>query len=71
MNLALDDSVIVEVSDLQRVDLHAGEVLIVRTEHRYSAWVLERLRSELQHAFPHNRVLLLEGDLSLAVVKPE
>ena len=58
----------ITLSDLQRVKLEPGDVLVLRVNGRLSAVMAEQLRAQVTACFPGHRALVLEQDAALAVV---
>ncbi len=59
----------IQISDLERVTLKPGDVLVIRTQESLGRAQVERLRSEWRKLFPDNETaILVGGDVELFVV---
>ena len=64
------DDIEIKISDLSRLELAPGDVLIYRHPLRISQDSVAAIRSNLSKAFPGHRIGILDDGGELAVVRP-
>jgi hypothetical protein len=66
----MTDEIEIKISDLSRVELAPGDVVIYRHPLRISEAAAAAIRNNLSKAFPGHRIGILEDGAELAVVRP-
>lgn len=59
----------IEIDELKRVSLNPGEVILVRSQSRLSAFQKDDIRGTLKKAFPDNEIVIVDGNLDLSIVE--
>lgn len=60
----------IKLSDLSRIDLQPGDVLVYRHPKRIDRASAERIRAEIKKAFPGRRCCVIDEGAELAVLRP-
>lgn len=56
------------LSDVQRLELRPGDVLVFKTPHRLSEAAIDQLGLEMERLFPGRKCIVLEAGLDVAVL---
>ena len=57
------------VATIARLDVRAGDVIVVEAPGFISAECVERIRNGLLDVFPHNRIVVLGDGLAMKVLR--
>lgn len=60
-----------EITDLQRIRLGAGEVLFVRIPHSFPGESVGEMRELFASLFPNNEVVIATDDIDIRAITPE
>ena len=60
----------IAVSDLARIDLQPGDLLLFRHEKRISDASVRHIKDQCAELLPGHRVMVIDGGLELAVLRP-
>jgi hypothetical protein len=68
--MAVAPEVEIKISDLSRVVLGPGDVLVLRTPFPVDKATQAEIRADLDEYFPGHKVVIMSNNVELAVVRP-
>jgi hypothetical protein len=58
----------ITLRDVRRINLNAGDTLVLTLEQRLSPTILETIRENLRGLFPNNECMILDAGVDVAVI---
>ena len=58
------------LENLQRLDLQAGDLLVVKINDAISGETMQRIKAEVSALIPHHDVIVISGGMELSVLRP-